>query len=504
VGHSLPGVKVLIFHGYLLRGTGSNVYNAELAGALAALGHEVHMVCQDREAPELAPPGATGSVTIHNPEIGGLLPVFVHDTYEGFEVKTFAELSDDELDRYLAANGSAVAEIVSDLGGVDAALANHLVMGPVILARAGLRYAIKVHGSDLSYTVIPGLDRFGPYAQEACDGAAGILVGSGHIAARLRRAVDDPATNAKVRLGPPGVDTELFAPLAADDRSARLLDLARDLRARDEPREGSSWDRDTDAAADAVEWFAQGEGPRVISVGKLIVSKGIDLLLAAWPLVHRAHPSARMLIVGFGALDGVLRRAWDGLGAGDLGPLRELAARGRGLEDADDEPLRMLSAFLAALPPGYEDAARAAAGSVAFSGRLEHDEVAVPVAASQALVFPSTFPEAFGMVAAEAAATGALPVSAHHSGAAEVSSALAAELSPAVARLLSFALDDGAVAKIAARVDGWLALAATEREAAGESLRATVERLWSWRGVARAVLAASAGEIDGLPVPSDA
>ena len=51
------------------------------------------MVCQDRDAPDLPPPGATGSVTIHT-DIGGLLPVYVHDTYEGFEVKTFAELTD--------------------------------------------------------------------------------------------------------------------------------------------------------------------------------------------------------------------------------------------------------------------------------------------------------------------------------------------------------------------------------------------------------------------------
>ena len=497
-------MKVLIFHGYLLRGTGSNVYNAELARALAVLGHEVHMVCQDREAGDLAPSDAAGSVTIHNPDIGGLLPVFVHDTYEGFEVKTFAELTDAELDRYLAANVGAVAAIVDRLGGVDAALANHLVMGPVILARAGLRYAIKVHGSDLSYTVIPGLERYGPYAQEACDGAAGILVGSGHIATRLRRAVDDPVTNAKVRLGPPGVDTELFAPLAAKDRRARLLGLARDLHQLDEPNEGSSWDRDTAAAGSALEWFADGDGPRAIYVGKLIVSKGVDLLLAAWPLIHRRHPSARLLIVGFGTLDGVLRAAWDGLAAGDLGPLRELAERGRGLEGSDDQPLRMLAALLAALPAGYEQAARDAAGSVVFAGRLEHDEVAVPVAASDSLVFPSTFPEAFGMVAAEAAATGALPVSAHHSGAAEVSSALAAELPVEVGRLLSFALDEGAVEAIAERVDGWLALAAPRREQASEALRETVERLWSWRGVARTVLAASAGELDGLPVPRDA
>ena len=51
----------------MLRGTGSNIYNANLAQALARLGHEVHLLCQDREV-EL------GGVQIHNPDIGGLLP----------------------------------------------------------------------------------------------------------------------------------------------------------------------------------------------------------------------------------------------------------------------------------------------------------------------------------------------------------------------------------------------------------------------------------------------
>ena len=43
-------MRVLIFHGYMLRGTGSNIYNANLAQALARLGHEVHLLCQDRDA----------------------------------------------------------------------------------------------------------------------------------------------------------------------------------------------------------------------------------------------------------------------------------------------------------------------------------------------------------------------------------------------------------------------------------------------------------------------
>jgi glycosyltransferase involved in cell wall biosynthesis len=485
-------MKVLIFHGWLLRGTGSNVYNASLARALAAQGHEVHLVCQDRDAPDLAA-GTPGSVTIHNPDIGGLLPVFVHDAYDGFEVKTFGELTDAELDRYIEANVSFVRDLVARLGGVDAALANHLVMAPVILSRAGLGYALKVHGSDLSYTILPDLERFRPYVEEAVAGAAGILVGSGHIAERLRLAVDDAETNAKVRLGPPGVDTELFSATPPGERAHALRRLAEALRALDAgpASGGSAWDRDLGRAADALDWFADAPGDRVIFVGKTIISKGPDLLLAAWPLVHAAHPDARLLVVGFGAAEEALQRAQAGLDDGDLAGLRELAERGRGVEGKPDEPLHMLNAFLDALPEGYPALALEAAGTVRFAGRLEHAEVAVAVDAADALVFPSTFPEAFGMVAAEAAAAGALPVAADHSGAAEVSRELEAGLAPALRDLVSFELDDRSVEAIAERLDRWLALDPEDRRDASAALRETVERLWSWDGVARAVLAAA-------------
>src|SRR3954470_4620454 len=84
-------MRILIFHGYLLRGTGSNIYNASLVRALARLGHDVDLLCQERnwDAPE--------GVTIHNPDIGRVLPVYVADTYEGFEAKPYATLSDAEL-----------------------------------------------------------------------------------------------------------------------------------------------------------------------------------------------------------------------------------------------------------------------------------------------------------------------------------------------------------------------------------------------------------------------
>ncbi len=477
----------------------------------------MHLLCQDRNAQaldfvdavgdwdsgalavrETGAERADGSVTVYTPDIGGLLPVYVRDRYAGFEVKEFPELSDTELDRYVESNVAAVRDVAGRIGGPDAALANHLVMAPVILARAGVPFALKVHGSDLSYTVLPHLDRFGPYALEGARAASGILVGSEHISDRLRQAVDEPEINSKVRPGPPGVDTELFAPLEAAEAPARLRALATDLAAADPPPDRdaagtSSWDRDPAEAAAAVEWLAAAEGTRVVFVGKLIVSKGVDLLLGAWPLVHAANPGARLLIVGFGPFRDGLERLWVALAEGDLGTVGEIARRGRGLEGGEEAPLRHLAAFLADPPSGYADGARAGAGSVAFGGRLEHDEVARLVPACEALVFPSTFPEAFGMVAAEAASAGVLPLSAAHSGALEVSRALAAELPEEAAPLVSFEVGDGAVAEIAERLNLWLALDPETRAATRGALRETATRLWSWEGVARAVIAASKG-----------
>src|SRR5215212_10245500 len=133
-----PPMRILIFHGYLLRGTGSNVYNASLARSLAGLGHEVHLLCQDHAAAQLDwvsdEPGP-GKVRVYNPDIGRVLPVYVADEYEGFDAITYDKLSDDQLDHYLAANVEAVREVAGQ-AEPDVALANHLVMGPAIVARA--------------------------------------------------------------------------------------------------------------------------------------------------------------------------------------------------------------------------------------------------------------------------------------------------------------------------------------------------------------------------------
>src|SRR3954468_18594658 len=218
-------MRILVVHGYLLRGTGSNVYNARLAAALARRGVTVDLLSQERRPRELdfvdaigtwvdgephlevvrapvrvffaavrggggggdPPLGALGEpvrVTAWRPDIGTLLPTYVADRYEGLEVKSFLECTDDEVARYVERNVAAVRAVVAR-ARPDVALANHLVMGPVILARGlddDVPYAVKVHGSALEYTVKRDPDRFLPFAAKGLARARTVLVGSRHTA----------------------------------------------------------------------------------------------------------------------------------------------------------------------------------------------------------------------------------------------------------------------------------------------------------------------------------
>ena len=198
-------------------------------------------------------------------------------------------------------------------------------MGPVILARAlGERtpYAVKVHGSALEYTVRPNRERFLPYALEGVRGAAGRARGlaphrreplGGARRARAARAHPARAAGrgrahlpaARARRGGgrrsggwPGASSRARRPSGAERRTPRPR-WRRSIPSRD----------------------------RIVSyVGKLIVSKGVDLLLAAWPLVVARVPDARLVIVGFGTYRETLGRYVDALRA--RGPGRPAGHRG--------------------------------------------------------------------------------------------------------------------------------------------------------------------------------
>jgi glycosyltransferase involved in cell wall biosynthesis len=515
----VTALRILIFHGYLLRGTGSNIYNAELARTLVDLGHEVHLLCQERDPAQFDFVDAVGRwrdgqlevavirepvrCTAYVPDIGGLLPVYVADRYEGLEARLFSDLSVAEVEGYIAANAAAVRDVEAAVRP-DIALANHLVMGPVILARAlggRVPYAVKIHGSALEYTVRPEVGRFGPYAREGLAGAVGVLAGSRHTAESLWEVVGMPDLPGRTRLLGPGVDTRRFHARPPAEARERLRELAARLEA-----DPAVWGGDPEApqairAADPVR-------DQIVSyVGKLIASKGVDLLIAAWPLVVDRAPAARLMIAGFGAYRDALLKLVHALGEGDLATARAIACRGREEEGGPAGELHFLTAFLDGLAgperARYLGAARAAMARVHFAGRIEHDDVSELMCASEAVVVPSTFPEAFGMVLAEAACCGSMPLAASHSGLAEVTELLAPAVRPPLRSQLSFDLGPWAVPEIAEKLTRWLAFTANRPDASGR-VRAELAELagaeFGWPEVARGVTEAAQGHLAGLPL----
>jgi glycosyltransferase involved in cell wall biosynthesis len=104
-------------------------------------------------------------------------------------------------------------------------------------------------------------------------------------------------------------------------------------------------------------------------------------------------------------------------------------------------------------------------------------------------VVPSILKEAFGMVAAEGAASGALPMVARHSGLAEVAGALESEVGRP--GLFSFDPGEGAVRRLAEGIDRLLSLPSDEREELRGAVSSFVATHWTWERTAAGLLRAA-------------
>jgi glycosyltransferase involved in cell wall biosynthesis len=411
-------VRIHVWHGYLLGGTGSNVYTRALAREWSLAGHEVTVVCQEPSPAQYDLAGAE----VVRPELpGGLLPVFVLDGYGGLVPRLLQDFTPSERAAYVEANVAAL----SDLGPAALVFTNHVLMGGAVGARLGKPFRVKAHGSELEYSMRgrPELERWG---RDCLQAAEAIYVGSAHI----RRVVEEvTGVVDRVVEVPPGVDIDMFRP---QEPAEALADLVAEARA-DPPNPGNSEERLPDEGnAERLAAFLAGEVPTVVYFGKLIENKGVHLLLEALEGID-----ARAVIVGFGDFREELQRR-----AGDR---------------------------------------------VLFTGPFEHRHLVHLLPLADAAVVPSIFPEAFGMVAAEAAACGCPPLVARHSGLAEIAGGLDEEYPPHLRHLAAFTSGD--VADLRARLVELISLPAADRAAIRAAARRAVVAHWSWAGVAARVLA---------------
>jgi glycosyltransferase involved in cell wall biosynthesis len=134
-----------------------------------------------------------------------------------------------------------------------------------------------------------------------------------------------------------------------------------------------------------------------------------------------------------------------------------------------------------------EELEAAAPPRTLFTGPLEHRHLSRLLPLADAVVVPSIFPEAFGMVAAEAAAAGAPPLVARHSGLAEIAEGLEAEYTPDLRPLASFRTGDAD--DLREKLRALLALSPEDRAALAEAARRAATERWSWSSVAERLLA---------------
>jgi glycosyltransferase involved in cell wall biosynthesis len=407
-------VRILLWHGYLLGGTGSNVYTRALAREWSRMGHEVVVVCQERH-PELYDLGGAQVVVPDLP--GGLLPVFVLDEYEGLNAKRLQDFTPAELDAYVRANASALDRLLP----ADVVFTNHVLLGGAVGAAAHTPFVVKAHGSELEYSM-RGNERLSRWGADVLADAKAVYVGSEHI----RRVLEDVVGHVdRVDEVPPGVDVDEFVPAARVTALAALIEESR----RDQV-DGGERHPDPGNADRFAEFFAD-DAPTVLYFGKLIENKGVQVLFEAMQGLD-----ARTVIVGFGDYRDTLE---------------------------------------AQAPPG-----------TLFTGALEHRHLVHLLPLADVVVVPSIFPEAFGMVAAEAAAAGVPPVVADHSGLAEVAAGIAQEYPADRRTLVSFPTGDAGALR--ERLRALLELSSEERRALGLAARTAVERNWSWSRVAERLL----------------
>ena len=449
-------MKILLWHGYLLTGSGSNVYTGNVARAWRAAGHDVLVLCQDRGAAaldfvdaygevaagdiELEPtghPAAAGRCRVARPDIGRLLPVYVYDYYEGFDAKLFLDLTEEELVRYVEMNVDALVRATEFLEP-EVILVGHEVMGPAIALEASRRtghgYSVQLHGSGLEYAVKPQT-RYREAAAEGLRGATTVISGSNYMLAAARSTIGEwPGAAVVVN---PGCDVDLFKPMERPPADVPLVGF----------------------------------------VGKLIPSKGVHNLLAALSLTRSRRIGCT--IVGYGGFEEELHWLTEALKDGDATTARRIAS------SRDDPNLAALDGFLEELPQQALD--RFGEVPVRFPGRLEHGELSRFLPTVDVLAVPSVVPEAFGMVAAEAAACGVLPVVPSHSGIAEAGAAIEG----AIGRpgFLTYDAEDP-IRGLAAAIDRVLDLDVDERSGMERRAAQLARERWSWDVVGANLLSA--------------
>lgn len=536
---------IALLHGYLLDGSGSNLWTQSIARSLCRIGEDVQLVCQEPHpgdydfvaearvypadgSPEVLFRRETpypGRCVLHRPQLGDTLPVYVTDRYEGFEhVVPMVELPDAALEAYIRRNVDVVETVVTE-AGVTSIVANHAVLMSVVARRVGqhhgIPYAVMPHGSALEYAVKPDA-RLREMARAALSDAAVVFVIGDEMIRRLTDVFPDlPILRERMTTLPLGVDVELFRPLSVTRRTETIVALSASLegvgRGR-RPEQMSALARALRGGPDRADleriWAGSADYPLkepdagledalgriqweeddvLLYVGRLIAAKGVQYVLAALPSILRRRPGARLVLVGHGPLREPLETMIHALDRADEALLRRVVELGGRVEDATGPPgFTAVAGYLddlaarGELQTYLESAAEAGIGErVVFTGYLTHDRLRYLFPATDVAIFPSRVREAGPLVFLEAMAAGVFPLGTYFGGMAASIDATAETLPPDAVERMKLRTPDAERGGIVADIADRSVAALEDTTAIGPLLRQHVEERHDWRAVSR-------------------
>jgi len=461
-------MKIGLFHGYNLGGSGSNEYTRYLAKALIAEGAEVHLICREPDAAALgfvdvairydgagtgetlfensaklgANAGTKPMCYLHEMPDASVLPVYVTDKQRDGVVKSFTNLTDDELAEYHSVSCNALKAILTTFR-LDMLHCNHVTYQPQIAeqvcAETGIPYIIYPHGSAIEYTVKTD-DRYFNKVRESIQLTDGLIIGNNEVKQRLIDLYPELANeiNRKTQIVGVGVDTSLFTSCPEGERQRSLDSLiaskpgggkTRALTAELEAKlDGGDINAVTEFRNSYVQKLADEEisskleaidlnSPVLLFVGALTAGKGIQGLLCAMCSALRQQPDLQLVIVGAGAYRETLEGLVHLLSTRNLPMLKSMASQGFDLDFSDNTGAwEDVEYYLQNHADELLECADRLKKNVHFVGRLNHDQLKYLFPVVDLAVFPSVVPEAYPLVLMESLSNGVLPMVSYFSG----------------------------------------------------------------------------------------
>jgi glycosyltransferase involved in cell wall biosynthesis len=483
-------MKIGIFHGYELVGSGSNQSTGYLAKTLANAGHEVHIICREPfpesidfvdKAIQWDGEGRskvifekeiqnTGICILHQLPLPPINAVYITDTQRPGNVKAFADMTDQEISEYHRFVTNSLRYVLKAFP-VEILQANHIIYQPVAAAEVcdelNIPFVIYPRGSAIEYTVRHD-KRYKELALNPIRKASSLIAGNQEVRDRITDLYPKYRDEilSKTEIVGLGVDTSLFSPVIKEQRKKSIENIYSyapfggkspelteelfsrlskgDINSITDYREAYHIKQPDSNLIEKLKKIPWGSNI-LLFVGAIIAGKGLQTLIVTLPFILNQNPTTHLVIVGSGVSREIFEALVYAITTKNETLLKILVDKGFDFDPAElTGPWTDVKSFLSNDKNKTDlfDYGADLLEHVHFLGRLDHNILRYVFPCADVGLFPSIIPEAYGNVLFESLANGVLPMASYFSGLAIGMDDLIQHLGQDLVDLMKILIDD--------------------------------------------------------------